>query len=752
MPRLLLPLLACLSLFVGRAVAQSPDDRRALEAFRDSLQQTSDSAGLLLLEMRLIARAKEHRDDPMVHLRLGFLALRLGELAAPSHYDDAASEFQWAIDVKGDWPYPWFGMGLAELALGDSKVSVVAGLQTMFGKDALTRSAAAFARSAEVDPSFVRGLVELANTSLRQRVNIRLTVALDALRRAAATPAGANPDVMLARGRVERAVGDPDSAMAAMRAYARATNGAALARFELGRTRLWRGDARGREDYFAGAESDDAGTVALYRLDLQPVALENDLGEFDAQRGQYRRQWLQRFWGERDERDLRTGGERLAEHYRRLFYARKHFLRVGKFTRQFDISEVYRSGSGEFDDRGVIWVRHGEPTTRAFYNVGELTTGGGIPPNESWRYARADGDLIFHFVAREDVQDFRLVESLLDVLGYARTVQLQNADGLAADPVAERLVLSREQFSPVYQRMLQQRRMGLGRAIADERLLGRDNIRRGTTSDEYELAFSRRIDATCHVLGVGVGPDGTTPLIQVACGVPGRSVQPERVADGYVYPMRLRFTASDPAGRIVATVDTARRFFAAQPMPADEYLVGLVTVPATTTGPLTYRLAIERDDSTGVVFERSDVAVPPVAPSSLALSDLVLGRRDANVRWQATPADTVFMNPVGTFRRSEALELYYEVLGAAPGERHGTELAVRKGGGRGLDYQLGRSSVGGSKLSLKSEETAPPGGRWRIQRTVNLDRLKPGDYTLEVTVTAGSGTKVVRRRAFRVTE
>jgi len=752
MLRFLPVLLICMGLLAPRAAAQSPAERASLEAFRDSLQTTSDSSGLRILEMRLIAQAKEHRDDPMVHLRLGFLALRLGELAAPSHYDDAASEFQWAIDVKGDWPYPWFGMGLAELALGDSKVSVVAGLQTMFGKDALTRSAAAFAKSAEVDPSFVRGLVELANTSLRQRVNIRLSVALDALRRAALTPAGANPDVLLARGRVERAVGDADSAVAAMQRYAAATQGSALARFELGRTRLWRGEPQGREDYFAGAEGDDPLTVALYRLDLAPVALEADLGEFDTQNGQYRRQWLQRFWGERDARDLRGGGERLAEHYRRLFYARRHFLLVGRFTRQFDISEVYRSGSREFDDRGIIYVRHGEPTSRAFYNVGEMTTGGGIPPNESWRYARADGDLFFHFVAREDVQDFRLVESLLDVLGYSRTVRLQNADGLAADPVAEQLVVSREQFSPVYQRMLQQGRIGLGRAIGDERLMGRENIRKGTTTDEYELTFRHRIEAACQVLGVGVAGDGTTPLVHVTCGVPGRSVQPEAVADGFVYPMRLRFTATDAAGRVVASVDTTRRFLAPQPVPPDEYLVGLLSLPATTTGPLVYRLAIQRDDSTGIVFERQQVALPPVATSSLAVSDLVLGRRGANVRWRPSATDTVFMNPVGTFRRSETLELYYEVIGALAGERHNTELTVRKGGGRGLDYQLGRSGAGGSKLSIKFEETAPPGGRWHIQRSVSLDRLNPGDYTLEVSVTSGSGTKVIRRRAFRVTE
>jgi hypothetical protein len=352
-------------------------------------------------------------------------------------------------------------------------------------------------------------------------------------------------------------------------------------------------------------------------------------------------------------------------------------------------------------------------------------------------------------VAREDVQDFRLVESLLDILGYSRTLRLQNADALAVDPVAEQLVISREQFAPVYLRMLQQGRMGLGRAIADERTLVRENLRRGTSTDEHALAFARKLEATCQVLGVGV--DGTAPLVHVTCGVPGRALQPVQVPEGHVYTVRLRFVATDAAGRVVASVDTTRRFLAEQPIPPDEYQVGLLTLRAATTGPLTYRLALQRDDSTGVVFEREQLAVPPVAPSSLAISDLVLGRRGANVRWRPTASDTVVMNPVGTFRRNEVLELYYEVLAAAAGEQHSTELTVRKGAGHGLQYQLGQSGAGGSRLSIKFSEVAPA-GRWRVQRSVSLDRLKPGDYTLEVTVNAGSGARVVRRRAFRIVE
>src|SRR3954452_462722 len=291
--------------------AQAPPDRAELERFRDSLGSTSDSLGLLSLEKRLIDSTKSNRTNGVLHLKLGFLSLRLGELGGHSHFDDAASEFQWAIDLQPSWPYAWYGMGLAEYGVGDSQVSFITGLKTMLGKDALTRSAVAFAKSAEVDPAFVRGLVDLANTALRQRVNIKLGVALEALRRAGATAAGAEPQVLLARGRVEREVGDGDSALAAFNGYLQYGNDRGLGLLELSRTLFLLGRYEGQSPYFEGAASDDSVTIGGYRADLATIASDSILQEFDQQRGAHRAAYLKRFWGQRDQMALRDEGERL---------------------------------------------------------------------------------------------------------------------------------------------------------------------------------------------------------------------------------------------------------------------------------------------------------------------------------------------------------------------------------------------------------------------------------------------------------
>ena len=729
------------------AAAQDPDQRASLEAFRDSVAATVDTIGLMALEDELIAAAKADRSNPMRHLRLGFLALRLGDLGGSGHYDDAASEFQWAIDLRPDWPYAWYGMGLAEFGIGDSQVTVVAGLKTMFGKDALARSAAAFAKTAEVDPSFVRGLVELSNTALRQRVNIKLDVALDALRRAATTPAGNNPQVLLARGRVERDVGSPDSAIAAFTRYLQGDGPKAIGQLELARTLLWQGDRAAATGYYLAAASDDSAVVAIIRNDLFPIASDSMLADYDSKRGIYRAAWLEEFWGPRDDMGMGTAGDRLAEHYRRWFYARRNFALV-TVSRHYKIEERFKSGSQDFDDRGIIYVRHGEPTSRATFSGSGNRIDDRVEPNISWFYVRTDGNMYFHFVAREDVQDFRLVESLFDVLGYQRALALQTGgDNLDIDPMAKDLLVSRQDFAPIYQRILNTSGTGFQRAVSDERQLGRSYLARGVTTDTHEKHFPIDLDGSCQVLAVG--SQGERPLLHIGCAVRGKSLVPQQLPEGLLYTVRLRFAAADLSGRVVASVDTTRRFIASHPVPDNEYVVGLVTVPAQAAGVLDYRVMLAEGDSVGHVFPMDVVVAPPAQSARLTLSDLVLGNRNHKLVWRPTPADTVYFSPLGTFHRNEPLELYYEIVGADPFESHTTTLVVRKGAGAGASFMTGQSSAGSSQITLKFEEQAPR-GPWTAQRSVSLEKLKPGNYTLEITVTAANGMRDVRRRSFRV--
>ncbi|HQR18183.1 MAG TPA: GWxTD domain-containing protein [Gemmatimonadales bacterium] len=731
-PASLLPRLAgaalvmlCLGTATPRAAqAQAPDQRAAIEAWRDTLKVTTDTIMLLRWERLMIIDAKADRDNTMLHLRLGFLSLRYGDLAGGNHYNDAASEFEWATQLQPTWPYAWYGLGMAELGIGDSQVAVVTGLKTMFGKDALAQSAAAYAKSAEVDPGFVQGLVELAHTALAQRVNIRLDVALAALRASAGTESASNPQVLLARGRIEREVGSPDSAVAAFMGYLSHGGDQGLGLYELGRTQLGMGLDVGAVSYYEGSAYNDTLSVPLYRKDLAYFADSTELAGFDAASGPAREAWLREFWSSRDHASLRSPNERLKEQYRRLAYVRQNF-RLASVNRHYQIEEIYHSGSDEFDDRGMIYLRHGTPSDRASYSEP------GIEPNETWVYRNPDGDLIFNFVSREDVQDFKLVESLMDIFGYSTAVQLAGVSrSLSFNTTTEQLLTSREQISPIYGKMKGAGGASISRYMTEERTQGRTSYAVGTTTDSYELHFDKELNAKVQVLAVGRDAQG--PEVQVAYAIPGSSLTPIKTSRGEVYHVRLRFVVLDSMGHAVASIDTTRFFLSKTPVPLNEHLVGRAEVHVPP-GVHQYRVLIQQGEDAGLILPTDTVRISVAA--RLSISDLVLGRRANNLGWIASPEDTVYLNPLQTFHRSEDMQLYYEIYGASPGAMLKTEISVKKGGG----------------VKLKFDEPAV-GGVDRVMRGISLERLKAGTYTLEVKVTRPDGYSDRRTQQFTVVD
>jgi GWxTD domain-containing protein len=707
--------------------AQSPEDRAMLQRFRDSIESTTDSMTLLQLEQSLITRAKSDRNNALLHIQLGFVAVRIGDLGSKRRFDDGAGEFEWATDLQPDWPWAWYGLGIAEDRVGDSEISVVQGLQAMFGKDHLSRAANAYARSVQADPAFDRGLIELASTALRQRVNVKTALAREALRQAAATSASANPEVLLWRGRVEREVGDIDSALAAFRSYLEKGGHPALGRLELARTEFLHGSLDGQKAYYEGAASDDDVSVDGYRGDLALIANDSALAEFNISQGPRRVAFLKRFWGQRDRTALVKEGDRLREHYRRIYYSKRNFQLVST-SRHYDIVERYRSGSPDFDDRGVIYIRHGEPTRRA------RSTLPGMQANESWLYTRSSGDLIFHFLAREDVQDYKLVESLFDVLGFSNAVALRgDRDNAVANTQVNDLLLTREKFSPVYSRLLGAGLAGSQKYLTEERLVGRRSISVGTRTDSYELSFADklRLETTVTV----AGRDSGGSLMHVAYAIPGAVLTEVPSGQGHLYPVRLRLSVSDRFAVPVALVDTTILYLAKEAVPDDRYLVGKLTVPVIP-GSLVYRLAVEQGTDKGIILAADTISAGDFSGRRFELSGLVIGSREANLTWKPTPTDTIYFNPLGRYRKTTEMQLYYEVYGLQSGAPIKTELLITKSGGGGF---LGL--FGSRKPAIKLAYTDNAEGEMtRVRRTVALDRLGAGKYMMEVIATDAAGS------------
>jgi GWxTD domain-containing protein len=704
---------------------QSASDRPALDRFQDSLLAINDTIALRALGRAL---ARERPPDALRSLRAALASARLTELGADSSAGAAREQLRRLTRRQPDWPYAWHALALAEIRRAAWERADPVALGNRIGTGALERALRYEVRALAADPTYLPAALTLADLALDLRDTTFYGGALDALRQAEHAEPQPPAVLLLALGRVARAADEPDAAVAAFeRAAGEAGGGEVIpvAQLELARTRLALGFAEGEASYFATAESSDSAVAAGYRADLEPIAADSDLARFDAARGADRAAWLRHFWTDRDHAELRHDGERLHEHYRRLLYARRRFaLTISR--RFYGGRDVYRSGSEELDDRGVIYVRHGEPRTRLRPFVF------GLMPNETWRYDRADGDLLFHFSAGYDdagggdLYDYRLVESVLDLRG-------------ASDAPIDQLLLSRQTLSPLYGRMLNWGPHGAARARGRERAIGRGSIDYGTTTDSYELQFARRLTATANLIAVGER-DGV-PLAHFVFGLGPAGTTATEEVEGVSYPVRVRVVVLDAAEHAIASADTAIVFRLDRPLGRGQYLIGRVEVPLPS-GRWSWRAAIDQGDEVGVVLPRDTVRAAGLGPA-LALSDLALGVEAASATWQRPGAEPVLLTPFDLFPERSELKLYYEAAGAVPGATYRHEIAVFR--------MKGDPAVPDRRpaVTLSVDERAG-GPVIRAYRTLQLRDLKAGSYMIEVQVRGPGGTEDVRWRAFRV--
>ncbi len=206
----------------------------------------------------------------------------------------------------------------------------------------------------------------------------------------------------------------------------------------------------------------------------------------------------------------------------------------------------------------------------------------------------------------------------------------------------------------------------------------------------------------------------------------------------------MRLAVLDGAGRAFAAVDTTVIVHAPSTLAPGQYLVGRAELPLPA-GRWDWRAAVQIGDSTGTVLPRDTVRVAPVG-TALALSDLALGAVGASAVWLPTAVDTAYMTPFGIVREGSELELYYEAAGAQPGAQlRARDRRVQAEGG------TGQGGPHRPVVRLGFEEAAAD-SLIRARRTLQLRRLKPGRYLVEVRVSGPGGASDTRRREIRVLE
>jgi GWxTD domain-containing protein len=533
-------------------------------------------------------------------------------------------------------------------------------------------------------------------------------------------------------------VGSPDSAAVAFRLLLARDTADAGTRLEMARTGFLTEDPAAVSLWYGGLRRADSASLARYRADLAYIMPDSLLVAFDLADAESREALVRAFWAERDRAQLRGDGERLAEHYRRLDFAMRNF-RLTATRRQYDIVERFRSGQDQLDDRGIVHIRHGAPDDRVSY------TAAGVEPNETWRYRREGADLLVHFVARQDVQDFRLVESAFDVLGFATSIAMRSTDEMLGEyEHLEGVIRTREGLDPSYRRLLGAGRGSAAGLLTEERAAGRRGMEVATSTDSWPLRFSAALPGTVDVVAVGTEAGG--PLVHLAYAIPTTGLSAELVEDGVLYEVRLRAGALSLDAVPVAALDTTLRVRRAAPLADGEYLYGRVPV-RVPAGPLVVRTALETARG-GLVTAPDTIRVMDPALARPALSDLALGTRRIPLAWApAADADSAWFHPRAAFRADDPMELLVEVGGVAPLAPYRLEIAVRRPGG-GIFRRLFGGGGTAVRVTFAAEH---PGGVARVRRTLALDRLAPGAYELEVLLRVeGVSGEVRRTRAFTV--
>jgi hypothetical protein len=740
--------------FVCIARAQAPADRQALAKLALQIADSaSDSASADSFAPSDLAIAF---NSALGETRHGLLLLhRSAQSTSRFDLDAAQAAFDEAIyRAPDDWPWPWYGLALTDLALDSAGYTVKPSMHQpagMYYRDAAIR---ALGMALAADSGFAPAAQLLAERLTSTSDPAFNSDVVRAIRRSVSTGVMAGPQPWLVFARLQRSLEHPDSALAAFRTYLAAGGDSALGLIEVARSLYANGDTEAAAPvYLRGARrATTADGRAEYRRDLAWIASPRELTTFDSLPPDSVGGWIQSFWGKRGAEELRAPLERLMEHLRRWDYVHSTFVapqlntRVAKALRMplaergqlptalalaspdnssstgasnasfsddaapADAGQLFQrtylgvaGGESVFlDDRAFVYMRHGEPS--------EIVQSPGLPGGASplsWKYDTPNGPLILHF------------KCTLYCLLWRFPISL---DGLIA-------------LDPHYEILAGQYRDGhVTPGLLHRVLSGIDrDLRVGLTTDGFPPHFKHQLSPQAQFYAVG-----SPSRVLVVFALPGDRLQGQRLADGGTgYPVTLRLIATNAQGQI-ARSDTTRRFRSSHALGQGEYLFGLEEL-RLPPGTWDVRLLVQESGTdAGGAVGRIGVTVP--ATSSFALSDLVLGREGSGLHWQG-PAGAVPLNPLDAYPHEGAAELYYELSGTTAGTAYQTDIEVT-----GI-YGDAKGTV-----HLTFNEKAAT-ALIRSRRSIGLDKLEPGQYRITVTVTEqGTGRIAVQSRLLNVSK
>jgi hypothetical protein len=505
--------------------------------------------------------------------------------------------------------------------------------------------------------------------------------------------------------------------------------------------------AAGLRSYYAGARA--IATVrdaAWYFTDPHWLATEAEREEWLAlPLGSGRHaEWLEAFWTRRDLDDARIPGSRVAEQYRRLLLALREYRwdLDGSTAEGIHVpvgaDNDYASGDSRFpqdpyiakpiydnryfpvsrllDDRGRLVLRHGKPT--------DVIQSPGIAglSSETLVWHRTNGQLMVSFSrasmpngAGENTSSLRF--GMLarnyptgDLMSLCRRdPSLCMLAGLSALPVSGQEA---------------------ARNRAEQIRLRYTSARVSAEATEGNPErFKREFPALFQAYGIAGGQ------VLLVAAIPVSAIAFDATSAGPVSAaLRFRAVIGDPVGgRIVATLDTLRRWQLRNAPPAGSYLTFVTLVPVPTGSWRVSLVAGDTLNEQGAGFRAEGVPVIPLDGTALRLSDLILGRSGSGVTWPLA-GRPVALNPTNAWSREDEAPLFYELDGLVVGRNYALEVELWETDGK---PKAPRTRIA---LTITAAMVHQRG-----EQVISFRELRKGDYRLLVRVKDPVSGAVVER-------
>ena len=476
--------------------------------------------------------------------------------------------------------------------------------------------------------------------------------------------------------------------------------------------------------------------------DVKYLVSDEELAKYDALvSASDARQFFATFWTKRNPYPAQRENARIAQHYERLAYAEQYFEQFGRKTfapetMPVDFPQAYFLNE-EFNDKGIIYLRHGEPKRKINTLSSDRPFSEPTESNESWLYLATPecGEMMFDFFIPKGarVTEWRLTPVL-------------------ADPA---MWEERAEYSHKYMRLVYSASDGLSQNMVESMEEGKRQIETGISTDRFSFTDTMRYYESPISVACFRGRRGKT-VMDI-----GYVVAPAEIAKAFsdtvrsfdveaqcsLYTTSWKRVASSRKDhtyeRAGGIGDVTIEMFSANVMP-DSYFVSWQAKPVHAN----------------MVFNRDiHVFAPDFSGSSLNISDIEL----AYLIEPAKPGGefakgslSVVPNPVGKCALDHPLHLYFEVYNLAKDASGHTSYAIEY---KLASEQIKRpllASIFGSRrktsIAVPSERT----GRedWSPEHmALDVSELEPGKYNVQVTLKDHvAGTSVSRSVAAEIYE